>query len=67
MVLLAFEQFTRMGFYSHNFKNLKNPRFFLAFFCFFLAFLFLALFFPRFFFLACEEKTDMRGKKKPMF
>ena len=59
MVLLTFEQFTRMLFYSHISKIRQMLA--LAFFVFF--FPLSRAFFPRSFSPACEEKTNMRGKK----
>ena len=49
VVSLALVTFTRRVFHSHISKVWQKARFLLAFFRFFLAFLFLALFFPRFF------------------
>ena len=62
--------FTRiLTIYSHGFllahiENSTNARFFLAFFCFFLALLFLALFFSSLFFPRMREKNEYARKKK---
>ena len=66
MVLLALEIFTRRVFYSHNLKIRLMLAFSSLIFVFFSLSSFSHIFFPRVFFLACEEKSDMRGKKKPM-